>query len=99
MKSSGFLAAAILAATLTQTVVAQETAIRGRVTDSTTLSPLTGVNVSYGKNGTLSLADGRFVLTGVTYASGGRSLMPAQYGTSLAPEQIDQLVAYLMTLK
>ncbi|HEY8368008.1 MAG TPA: cytochrome c [Thermodesulfobacteriota bacterium] len=40
-----------------------------------------------------------YVLTGVTYSSGGRSLMPAHYNTLLTPEQIDQLVAYLMTLK
>lgn len=30
---------------------------------------------------------------------GGISLMPADYGTRLKPEQIDQLVAYLMTLR
>jgi iron complex outermembrane receptor protein len=36
------------------------------VTDSTTLSPLAGVNVAYGGRTGLSLADGRFVLTGVT---------------------------------
>ncbi|HKP30265.1 MAG TPA: SusC/RagA family TonB-linked outer membrane protein [Gemmatimonadales bacterium] len=65
MKSPGFLTAALLAVTFTQTALAQETAIRGRVTDSTTVSPLSGVNVSYGKSATLSLADGRFVLTGV----------------------------------
>jgi iron complex outermembrane receptor protein len=65
MKSPGFLSAALLAVTLTQTALAQETAIRGRVTDSTTQSPLAGVNVSYGKRAALSLADGRFVITGV----------------------------------
>ncbi|HEX7125617.1 MAG TPA: cytochrome c [Thermodesulfobacteriota bacterium] len=40
-----------------------------------------------------------YVLKGVTYSSNGRSLMPAQYGTTLSPQQLDQLVAYLMTLK
>jgi nitric oxide reductase subunit C len=40
-----------------------------------------------------------FVLTGPTYASGGRSLMPTGLDASLSTEQIDQLVAYLMTLK
>ena len=65
MKSPGFLAAALLAAALAQPALAQETAIRGRVTDSTTLSPLAGVNVAYGGRTGLSLADGRFVLTGV----------------------------------
>jgi nitric oxide reductase subunit C len=40
-----------------------------------------------------------FVLPGVTYSAGGRSLMPTGYGESLTPEQIDQLVAYLLTLR
>lgn len=39
------------------------------------------------------------VLEGVTYSSGGRSLMPADYGKSLTPEQVEQLVAYLLSLK
>lgn len=39
------------------------------------------------------------VLTGPTYAAGGRSLMPADYGQTLKPEQVDQIVAYLLTLK
>jgi nitric oxide reductase subunit C len=40
-----------------------------------------------------------FVLTGPTYSSGGRSLMPTGLDGSLSSEQVDQLVAYLMTLK
>jgi nitric oxide reductase subunit C len=40
-----------------------------------------------------------FVLTGPTFSSGGRSLMPTGLDASLTAEQIDQLVAYLMTLK
>jgi nitric oxide reductase subunit C len=40
-----------------------------------------------------------YVLPGVTYSAGGRSLMPTGYDQSLKPEQVDQLVAYLMTLK
>jgi nitric oxide reductase subunit C len=40
-----------------------------------------------------------FVLTGPTYSSGGRSLMPTGLDGSLTSEQVDQLVAYLMTLK
>jgi nitric oxide reductase subunit C len=40
-----------------------------------------------------------FVLTGPTYSSGGRSLMPTGLDASLTPEQVDQLVAYLMTIK
>jgi nitric oxide reductase subunit C len=39
------------------------------------------------------------VLTGPTYAAGGRSLMPDDYGKTLTPEQVDQIVAYLMTLR
>jgi nitric oxide reductase subunit C len=39
------------------------------------------------------------VLTGPTYAAGGRSLMPGDYGQTLKPEQVDQIVAYLLTLK
>jgi nitric oxide reductase subunit C len=41
-----------------------------------------------------------FVLTGQpTYAAGGRSLMPHDYAQTLKPEQVDQIVAYLMTLR
>jgi nitric oxide reductase subunit C len=39
------------------------------------------------------------VLTGPTYAAGGRSLMPSDYEQSLKPEQVDRIVAYLLTLK
>jgi nitric oxide reductase subunit C len=34
-----------------------------------------------------------------TFAAAGRSLMPADYGQRLAPQQVDDLVAYLMTLQ
>jgi nitric oxide reductase subunit C len=40
-----------------------------------------------------------YVLAGVTYSAGGRSLMPPDYGQRLTAEQVDQLVAYLMTLQ
>jgi nitric oxide reductase subunit C len=41
-----------------------------------------------------------YVLTGQpTYAAGGRSLMPHDYGQTLKSEQIDHIVAYLMTLR
>jgi nitric oxide reductase subunit C len=40
-----------------------------------------------------------FVLEGPTYSSGGRSLMPTGFDAALKPQQIDALVAYLMTLK
>lgn len=39
------------------------------------------------------------VLKGLTYEAGGRSLMPADYGQTLTGEQIDQIVAYLVTLR
>jgi nitric oxide reductase subunit C len=39
------------------------------------------------------------VLTGPTYSAGGRSLMPGDYGQTLKPEQVDQIVAYLLTLR
>lgn len=39
------------------------------------------------------------VLAGPTYAAGGRSLMPSDYAQTLKPEQVDHIVAYLLTLK
>jgi nitric oxide reductase subunit C len=39
------------------------------------------------------------VLTGPTYSTGGRSLMPADYGQTLQPDQVDHIVAYLLTLR
>jgi nitric oxide reductase subunit C len=40
-----------------------------------------------------------FVVEGPTYSSGGHSLMPTGFDVTLKPQQIDALVAYLMTLK
>lgn len=40
-----------------------------------------------------------FVLEGPTFSSGGRSLMPTGFDAALTPQQVDDLVAYLMTLK
>lgn len=40
-----------------------------------------------------------YVLTGPTYSAGGRSLMPPDYEQTLKPEQIERIVAYLLTLK
>ena len=40
-----------------------------------------------------------YVLAGPTFSAEGRSLMPSEYGQSLKPEQVDQIVAYLLTLK
>ncbi len=39
------------------------------------------------------------IAAGGNYGAGGVSFMPPTYGESLKPEQIDQLVAYLATLK
>jgi nitric oxide reductase subunit C len=40
-----------------------------------------------------------YLVPGEMYSDEGRSLMPAHFGQALKPEQIDALVAYLMTLK
>ncbi len=40
-----------------------------------------------------------YVMPGPTFSSGGRSLMPANFATTLRPDQVDDLVAYLMTLR
>lgn len=40
-----------------------------------------------------------YVLPGPTYSSTGRSLMPTGFDTSLTPQQVNELVAYLVTLK
>jgi nitric oxide reductase subunit C len=39
------------------------------------------------------------VVPGPMYSASGTSFMPATYATSLTPEQLDQLTAYLSTLK
>ncbi|CAG0946550.1 partial nitric oxide reductase subunit C, partial [Gammaproteobacteria bacterium] len=39
------------------------------------------------------------VVPGAMYSANGQSFMPATYGKDLKPEQIDQLVAYLASLK
>jgi nitric oxide reductase subunit C len=40
-----------------------------------------------------------YVLAGPTYGVAGHSLMPSDYAERLKPEQIDQIVAYLLTLR
>lgn len=40
-----------------------------------------------------------FIMPGPTFSSGGRSLMPTNFATTLRPEQVNNLVAYLMTLR
>lgn len=40
-----------------------------------------------------------YLVPGQGYAAGGKSLMPATYAQSLKPEQVDQIVNFLMTLK
>ncbi len=39
------------------------------------------------------------VLIGPTYSAGGRSLMPPDYAQTMKPEQVDRIVAYLLSLK
>lgn len=45
------------------------------------------------------LAPSADIVAGANYSSGGVSMMPATFGQSLEPAQVDALVAYLMTLK
>lgn len=40
-----------------------------------------------------------YLVPGQLYSSGGHSLMPTGFDSSLTPQQIDDIVAYLMTLK
>ena len=40
-----------------------------------------------------------YLVPGAMYSAGGTSFMPNTYGKDLKPEQIDELVAYLATLK
>jgi nitric oxide reductase subunit C len=40
-----------------------------------------------------------YVVPGPRFSANGRSFMPDQYGKTLKPEQIDELVAYLSTLQ
>lgn len=39
------------------------------------------------------------LVAGPTYSANGQSFMPVTYGKDLKPEQVDQLVAYLKSLK
>lgn len=41
----------------------------------------------------------RHLVPGAMYSAGGTSFMPDTYGNDLTPEQIDQLVEYLITLR
>lgn len=45
------------------------------------------------------VAPSAYLVPGPTYSAGGRSFMPDNFGQTLTPQQVDQLVAYLMTLK
>jgi nitric oxide reductase subunit C len=40
-----------------------------------------------------------YVVPGSMYSANGQSFMPNTYGESLTPQQIDNLAAYLATLK
>lgn len=45
------------------------------------------------------VAPNRYLVPGERYAAAGRSFMPDTYETTLDPEQIDDIVAYLATLR
>ena len=45
------------------------------------------------------LSPSAHVVPGAMYSADGKSFMPATYATSLKPEQVEHLVAYLSTLK
>ncbi|MGE5650644.1 MAG: c-type cytochrome [Bacillota bacterium] len=45
------------------------------------------------------VAPSAHLVPGPTYSAGGRSFMPDNFGKELTPQQIDHLVAYLVTLK
>lgn len=45
------------------------------------------------------LAPSRYLVPGERFAAGGRSFMPDNYGQTLEPGQIDDLVAFLATLR
>jgi nitric oxide reductase subunit C len=45
------------------------------------------------------VAPDAWIVPGPTYSADGQSFMPHTYGKDLKPEQIDQLVAYLATLR
>jgi nitric oxide reductase subunit C len=42
---------------------------------------------------------GAYLVAGPNYAPGGQSLMPTNFAQTLTPKQIDELVAYLLTLR
>src|SRR5690606_9418042 len=46
-----------------------------------------------------TVAPSAFLHPGPMYSAGGTSFMPTNYGQDLSEEQIDQLVAYLMSFK
>lgn len=45
------------------------------------------------------VAPSAHLVSGGMYSADGTSFMPANYSEDLTPEQVDQLVAYLITLK
>src|SRR5437899_2621865 len=61
-------------------------AIRGRITDSTTKQPISGVTVSVEGRSTLTQPDGRFVITGV--ASGAHTVRTRIIGYAPASRDV-----------
>jgi nitric oxide reductase subunit C len=45
------------------------------------------------------VAPGTYLVAGPNFAPGGQSLMPPNFAQTLTPKQLDQLVAYLLTLR
>ena len=45
------------------------------------------------------VAPSEHLVEGAIFSAGGRSFMPDNYDSTLTDEQIDQLVAYLLTLR
>jgi nitric oxide reductase subunit C len=45
------------------------------------------------------MAPNAYLVSGAIYSANGRSFMPDNFGQTLHSDQIDELVAYLMTLK
>src|SRR6266550_2705377 len=71
MRRVHYAMCALLALTWTAPLVAQQPTgtIRGRITDNSTQQPIVGVLVSVGTHSVLTLADGRFTITGVPVGS------------------------------
>ncbi len=81
-------------------ILVRGSAVPGAVLGAPPPQPASGDPVELGRAAYNSILEpNAHVLAGPTYAAGGRSLMPGDYGQTLKPEQVDQIVAYLLTLR